>query len=242
MKPPGADPVMTPRDHGAGGSVGHHPHAASPSPGRGGHHRRLGTTTRATLPRTWHACPDIPGCPVRGNGRRTDARLAPLGEAKPSQNTRFCASQACRARHQPPARIGDPSLGLDRALATLRDQPCSTAHDQEPRYARLRHAQADDARQYITDVPPSSGNDPCRSGGVVLAVDVAVIDACGPALVVFAQHADRLWAGSRRDRRRAAFGVASALTGVHSPRARPAVTVAAAEDDWGEAELDPGRG
>jgi hypothetical protein len=32
MKPPGADPVMTPRDHGAGGSVGHHQHAASEVP------------------------------------------------------------------------------------------------------------------------------------------------------------------------------------------------------------------
>jgi hypothetical protein len=77
---------------------------------------------------------------------------------------------------------------------------------------------------------------------MVLAVDFAVIDACGPALVVFAQHVDRLWAGSPRDRRRAAFGVVIALTGVHSPRARPAATVAAAEDDWGEAEREPGRG
>jgi len=69
----------------------------------------------------------------------------------------------------------------------------------------------------------------------MLAVGFAVIDACGPDLVVFAQHAGRLWAGSRRDRRGAASGVGIALTGVHSSRARPAVTVAAAEDDWGEA-------
>jgi hypothetical protein len=38
------------------------------------------------------------------------------------------------------------------------------------------------------------------------------------------------------------FGVAIALTGVHSPLARPAVTVGAPEDDWGEAELEPGHG
>jgi len=50
---------------------------------------------------------------------------------------------------------------------------------------------------------------------VVLAVDFAVIDACGPDPVVFAQHADRLWASPRHDRRRAAFGIAIALTGVH---------------------------
>jgi hypothetical protein len=37
-------------------------------------------------------------------------------------------------------------------------------------------------------------------------------------------------------------GVGIALTGVHSSRARPAVTVAAAEDDWTEAEREPGRG
>jgi hypothetical protein len=30
---------MTPGDHGPGGSAGHHPHATSRSPGRGGHHR-----------------------------------------------------------------------------------------------------------------------------------------------------------------------------------------------------------
>lgn len=38
-----------------------------------------------------------------------------------------------------------------------------------------------------------------------------MIDACGADLVVFAQHGGRSWAGSRRDRRRAAFGVAIAL-------------------------------
>jgi hypothetical protein len=36
---------------------------------------------------------------------------------------------------------------------------------------------------------------------VVLAVGFAVIDACGLDLVVFAQYAGRLWAGSRRDGR-----------------------------------------
>jgi hypothetical protein len=29
----------------------------------------------------------------------------------------------------------DPSLGLDRARATLRDHPCSTAHHKYPPYA-----------------------------------------------------------------------------------------------------------
>jgi hypothetical protein len=28
-----------------------------------------------------------------------------------------------------PCILGDPSLGLDRALVTLRDQPCWTAHE-----------------------------------------------------------------------------------------------------------------
>ena len=41
----------------------------------------------------------------------------------------------------------------------------------------------------------SPGDDPYRSGEVVLAVGFAVIDACGPDLEVFAQHADRLWPG-----------------------------------------------
>jgi hypothetical protein len=40
-----------------------------------------------------------------------------------------------------------------------------------------------------------------------------VIDACGADLVVFVQHGDRFCAGFRRDRRRAAFGVAIALRG-----------------------------
>ena len=34
------------------------------------------------------------------------------------------------SKHGHARGIGDPSLRLDHALATLHDQPCSTAHDQ----------------------------------------------------------------------------------------------------------------
>jgi hypothetical protein len=107
MQPPGADPVMTPRDHGAGGSVGHHPHAASRSP----------AADMATVPYPL-------GCPVRELADELTPRLAPLGEARPSQNTLFSAPQACRARHQPPARNRQGASGGTPAQdrITLRDQ------------------------------------------------------------------------------------------------------------------------
>lgn len=62
---------MTRRDHGAAGSVGHHPHATSRSPARGGQHRRReqpegpgrGHGTRARNA----------GVPGAGTGRRADA-------------------------------------------------------------------------------------------------------------------------------------------------------------------------
>jgi hypothetical protein len=96
MKPPGADPVMTPRDHGAGGSVGHHQYAASRSPGCGGRHGHRGQPEgprcRGPGRRARHA-----GVPGAGTGRRADARLAAPGEARPSQNPLFCAPEACRA-------------------------------------------------------------------------------------------------------------------------------------------------
>ena len=103
MKPPGADPVMTPRDHGAGGSVGHHQHAASRCPGCGGRHGHRGQPEgppcRGPGRRARHA-----GVPGAGTGRRADARLAAAGEARPSQNPLFCAPEACRGCHQSLAR------------------------------------------------------------------------------------------------------------------------------------------
>ena len=103
MKPPGADPVMTPRDHGAGGSVGHHQHAASRCPGCGGRHGHRGQPEgppcRGPGRRARHA-----GVPGAGTGRRADARLAAAGEARPSQNPLFCAPEACRGCHHSLAR------------------------------------------------------------------------------------------------------------------------------------------
>ena len=99
----GCRSVMTPRDHGAGGSVGHHQHAASRSPGRGGRHGHRGQPegppSSGPGRRARHA-----GVPGAGTGRRADARLAAPGEARPSQNPLFCAPEACRACHQSLAR------------------------------------------------------------------------------------------------------------------------------------------
>ncbi len=63
MKPPGAGPV-TPRDHGAGRSAGHHPHAASRSPaavvitGAGDNQKGHAAADMAGVP-------DMLGCPGR---------------------------------------------------------------------------------------------------------------------------------------------------------------------------------
>ena len=83
--------------------MGHHPHAASRSPSCGGRHGRRGQPEgprcRGYGRRSRHA-----RVPVAGTGQRADARLAALGEARPSQNPLFCAPEACRACHQSPAR------------------------------------------------------------------------------------------------------------------------------------------
>jgi hypothetical protein len=63
MKPPGAGPVMTPRDHCAGGSAGHHPHAASRS--CCGHHGAPGDNQKGHAAADMAGVPDMLGCPGR---------------------------------------------------------------------------------------------------------------------------------------------------------------------------------
>jgi hypothetical protein len=96
MKPPGADPVMTPRDHGAGGSVGHHQYPASRSPGCGGRHGHRGQPEgppcRGPDRRTRHA-----GVPGAGTGWRADARLAAPGEARPARTR--CSAHLRPVKH-----------------------------------------------------------------------------------------------------------------------------------------------
>ena len=62
---------MTPRDHGPGGSAGHHPHAASRSPGRSGHHRRREQPEGPLCPGMARV-PGHAGVPGAGTGRRAD--------------------------------------------------------------------------------------------------------------------------------------------------------------------------
>jgi hypothetical protein len=72
MKPPGADPVMTPRDHGAGRSAGHHPHVASDVPA-GAVITGAGNSQKGHPAADMARMLDMLEYPGAGTGRRADA-------------------------------------------------------------------------------------------------------------------------------------------------------------------------
>jgi hypothetical protein len=91
MKPPGADPVMTPRDHGAGGSAGHHPRGIPKSRPQWSL-QAPGTTRRAPGP-GYGMCARHAGAPGVRTGRQADAPACAVrcGKAQP-EHAVLCTS------------------------------------------------------------------------------------------------------------------------------------------------------
>ena len=158
MQLPGADPAMTRRDHGAGGSMGHHPHAASRSPGRGGQHRRReqpeGPPGRGHGTRARHA-----GVPGAGTGRRADApalrrpvRRGPArtrcsAHLRPVEHATSC--QRVIGREAPGWQADSPLTGYPSVTDTSRLDGRQRA---DP-VARASQSSATDLRRHYDPVP-----------------------------------------------------------------------------------------